>query len=389
MRIILHIIKKEYLQVLRDRAFLPMLFFAPVIQLTLFGYVAATNVNNIPTAVLDQDKTQISREFVQSFSNSGYFRLKYFLHASSQIDNLLDSGKVKLVINVPHDFSRKIKHNETADIQLIVDGTNSTTASIILGYASDIAQRQALKKLEQRGTRGFAPRNSAKIIIQQLQKIQASVPGIDLQLRAWYNPELDNVNFIVPGIICTILAIITTMLTSVAIVREREKGTLEQLIVSPIAPYQLILGKVLPFMGIGFVDVIIILLAGTLWFKIPIRGSITLLLLLAVLFISNTLGVGILISTISRTQQQAMMTTLFVMMPWIVLSGFIFPIGNMPRVIQLITYLIPMRYFLVIIRGIILKGVGLSILWPQALAMILLGGTILSFSIFRFHKRLE
>ncbi|MFQ6044125.1 MAG: ABC transporter permease, partial [Candidatus Poribacteria bacterium] len=226
MKNIFHLVKKEYLQVLRDRAYLPMLFLAPIIQLTLFGYVAATNVDDIPTAVLDQDGTQASRQFVRSFSNSGYFRLKYYLQSNSEIDGLLDSGKVKLAINVPPGFARKLKRNETAQAQFIVDGTDSTTASIVLGYARDIAQK-----------------NSVEIVTRQLQKIQSSVPGLDLQLRVWYNEELDNVNFIVPGIICTILAIVTTILTSVAIVREREKGTIEQLIVSPIAPYELILGK--------------------------------------------------------------------------------------------------------------------------------------------------
>jgi ABC-2 type transport system permease protein len=318
------------------------------------------------------DGTQASRQFVQSFSNSGYFRLKYNLQSNAEIDKLLDSGKVKLVINVPRGFSRHLKRNETAQVQFIIDGTDSTTASIILGYASEIAQR-----------------NSVKIVTQQLQRVRSSLPGVDLRLRVWYNPQLDNVNFIVPGIICTILAVVTTMLTSVAIVREREKGTIEQLIVTPIAPYELILGKVLPFMGIGFIDVIIVLVVGTLWFKVPIRGSIPLLLVLSLLFLSNTLGMGILISTISRTQQQAMMTTFFLLLPWILLSGFIFPIENMPKAIQYITYLIPLRYFLVIIRGIALKGVGLSALWGQVAAMILLGGAVLAFSAFRFHKRLE
>jgi ABC-2 type transport system permease protein len=372
MKNIFHLVKKEYLQVLRDKAYLPMLFMAPIIQLTLFGYVAATNVDDIPTAILDQDKTQASRQFTQSFGNSGYFRLKYYLQSNSEMDDLLDNGDVKLVINVPRGFSRQLKRNETACVQFVVDGTDSTTASIILGYSRDIAQR-----------------HSAQIVTQQLPKIRNSIPGLDLRLRVWYNPELDNVNFIVPGIICTILAIVTTMLTSVSIVREREKGTIEQLIVSPIAPYELILGKVLPFMGIGFIDVIIILLVGTFWFQVPIRGSIPLLLFLSILFLSNTLGMGILISTVSRTQQQAMMTNFFLIMPWILLSGFIFPIENMPKVIQYITYLIPLRYFLVIIRGVALKGSGLSMLWQQALAMVLLGGATLTFSIFRFNKRLD
>ena len=372
MRVIFCIIKKEYLQVFRDKAYIPMLLFSPIIQLTLFGYVAGTNIKNISTAIFDQDKTQSSREFIQSFSNSGYFRIRHYILSISEIDGLLDSGKVKLVINIPSDFEKRLKRNESADIQFIVDGSNSSVASIILGYISDIVQKK-----------------NSKIAIQRLEMFQRSLPGIGLQLRAWYSPNLDNINFIVPGIICTILAILTTMLTSVAIVREREKGTLEQIMVSPIAPYQLILGKVLPFILIGFVDVIIILLVGTLWFKVPIRGSIPVLFLLALIFLCNTLGTGILISTVSRTQQQAMMTTLFIMIPWIVLSGFIFPINNMPKVIQYLTYLIPLRYFLVIIRGIVLKGVGLSILWKQALGMVILGSVLLSLSIIRFHKRLE
>lgn len=372
MRVILHIIKKEYLQVFRDKAYIPMLFFAPIIQLTLFGYAAGTSIKNISTAIFDQDKTQSSREFIQSFNNSGYFRIKYYILSVSEIDELLDNGKVKLVINIPNDFEKRLNRDENADIQFIVDGSNSSAASIILGYISSIIQRK-----------------NNKIAIQRLERFQRSLPNIGLQLRAWYNPDLDNINFIVPGIICTILAILTTMLTSAAIVREREKGTLEQLMVSPIKSYQLILGKVLPFILIGFVDVVIVLLVGTLWFKVPVRGSIPLLFFFALIFLCNTLGTGILISTVSHTQQQAMMTMLFIMIPWVVLSGFIFPINNMPKVIQYLTYLIPLRYFLVIIRGIVLKGVGLSFLWKQALAMVILGTALLSLSITRFHKRLE
>jgi ABC-2 type transport system permease protein len=372
MKTILFIMKKEFLQVVRDRAFLPMLFLAPIMQLLLFGYAATTDVKNISTAVLDQDKTQDSRRFIESFANSGYFRFKAYLNSESEIDDMLDRSKVKLVINIPRDFSHKLNRNEPTNIQVIIDGTNSNTANVIIGYTKDIAQR-----------------TSVKIIIQQLKKANMEIPVIDSQFRAWYNPELDSVNYVVPGIICTILSIITTMLTSVAIVREREKGTLEQLMVSPIAPYQLILGKVLPFMLIGFIDAVIVLVAGVFWFKIPVNGSIPLLFALTIIFITNTLAIGILISTISRTQQQAMMTTLFLMIPWITLSGFIFPIENMPKVIQALTYMIPLRYFLVIIRGIVLKGVGLSVLWPQVLSLVVLGSILLLLSISRFHKRLE
>jgi ABC-2 type transport system permease protein len=372
MKNVIHIVKKEYLQIFRDKAYLPMLFLAPIIQLTLFGYVVSSNVSNIPTAILDHDKTQASRQFLERFVNSGYFRLNYYLESDSEIDYLLDSDKIKLAINIPQGFSSQIKRGETTQVQFIVDGTNSVTASIIMGYANEVIRMQMLKLVE-----------------QQLKKLKSSIPSIDLRLRVWYNPELDNTNFVVPGIICTILAIVTTMLTSASIAREREKGTLEQLIVSPIARHEMIMGKVLPFMLIGFIDVIIVLTVGTLWFKVPIRGSIPLLLVLSILFLSNSLGTGILVSTISRTQQQAMLTSLFIIMPWMVLSGFIFPIENMPLGIQYITYLIPLRYFLIIIREIVLKGSGLSILWPQALAMIFLGGIILTFSIFRFNKRLE
>ena len=372
MSVIVHIVKKEFLQVIRDRAFLPLLFLAPILQSMLFGYTVATNVDNISTAILDRDRTQDSRKFIESFSNSGYFRLKYYLQSDSEIDNLLNGGKVKLVINVPEGFSRKLKRNEPINLQVIVDGTDSSTANVILGYTKDIVQRYSLR-----------------IVLQLLKKVQVRVPTVDSRFRAWYNPELNSVNYIVPGIICTVIAIVTTMLTSAAIVREREKGTLEQLMVSPIAPYQLILGKVLPFMLVGFVDAIVVLLTGVFWFKVPVHGDIPLLLLLTILFLFNTLGMGILISTISRTQQQAMMTTLFLMIPWIILSGFIFPIENMPEAIQLITYLIPLRYFLIIIRGIILKGVGLYVLWPQVLALAVFGAGILTLSISRFHKRLE
>jgi len=372
MKVILHIVKKEFLQVVRDRAYLPLLFLAPILQSMLFGYTVATDVKNISTAVFDQDKTQDSRKFIESFSNSGYFHLKYYIQTDSEIDNLLDSGKVKLVINVPNNFSHNLKRSEPVNVQVIVDGTNSNTANIILGYTKEVTQK-----------------TSQKIIVQQLRNAQMRVPVVDSRYRAWYNPELRSVNYIVPGIICTVIAIVTTMLTSIAIVREREKGTLEQLMVSPIKPYQLILGKVLPFMMVGFVDAVVVLLVCMFWFKVTIHGSILLLLILAVLFLSNTLGMGILISTVSRTQQQAMMTTLFLMIPWIILSGFIFPIENMPVVIQIMTYLIPLRYFLIIIRDIVLKGVGLSVFWPQVLTLFVLGVAILSLSISRFHKRLE
>ncbi|HGJ66664.1 TPA: ABC transporter permease [bacterium] len=372
MKAILFIIKKEFLQVARDKAFIPMLFLAPIIQTMLFGYTVATNVDNISTAVLDQDKTQDSRKFIQSFSNSGYFRLRYYLQSVSEIDSIMDSGKAKLVINVPKGFALDLSRNKPTSIQVIIDGSDSSTANVIMGYTKDIVQK-----------------NSSNIILELLRKTGIKTPSINSKYRAWYNPELDSVNYIVPGIICTIIAIVTTMLTSAAIVREREKGTLEQLMVTPITPYQLILGKVLPFMIIGFADAIFVLLIGMFWFKVPIHGNVFLLLGLAIIFLFNTLGMGILISTVSKTQQQAMMTTLFLIIPWIVLSGFIFPIENMPKIIQYFTYLIPLRYFLIIIRGIVLKGLGLSMLWHHVLAMSILGTTILTLSITRFHKRLE
>ncbi len=372
MKTIFFIMKKEILQVSRDRVFLPLLFLAPVIQLLLFGYTATTDVKNISMAVLDQDKTYDSRKFVESFVNSGYFKFKMYLYSESEIDDVLNSSKVKLVINIPKNFSRKLKRGEQVDVQAIIDGTNSNNANVILAYTKDIAQR-----------------TSVKIIIRQLKKFNLNIPVIDLRYRVWYNPELTSVNYVVPGIICTILSIVTTMQTSVAIVRERERGTLEQLMVSPIARHQLILGKVLPFVIIGFIDAVIVLVVGILWFKIPVNGSILLLFTLAIIFIINTLAIGILISTVSRTQQQAMMTTLFLMIPWITLSGFVFPIENMPRIIQVLTYFIPLRYFLVIIRGIILKGVGLSVLWPHVVVLTILGLALILLGISKFHKQFK
>jgi len=258
---------------------------------------------------------------------------------------------------------------------VIVDGTDNTTAGVVMGYLGGIVSRYA-----------------RDILIERRMRMGAhmiAIPSVEDRTRIWYNPELRSVNYMVPGVLAMILMVVTTILTSLAIVREREIGTLEQLIVTPIKATELMIGKTIPFVAIGFIDMTLIMLVARLWFHVPMAGSVLLLYALAAIFLPTSLGLGLFISTVSRTQQQATMTSFFINMPSMLLSGFMFPIANMPKVVQMITYVIPMRYFLEIVRGIFLKGVGIDVLWPQALALLILGVTILSFSAMRFHKRMD
>jgi len=353
-----HFIKKELIQVVRDKRMLMLALFAPLIQLFLFGYVASTDINHVSTAVWDESRSQQSRAYVESVANSGYFDINYYVESDRQIKELLDSGRVKVTLHLPNDFAKKIIRREPAPVQTIIDGENSSSATIILGYLNQISL-------------GNRPK------------------PIDARVRVWYNPELKSKFFMVPAIFALTLMIQSMMLTSFSIVKEKEKGTMEQLMVSPIRPYELILGKLLPFVIIGAANIILVFLLVTLWFGVPIFGSPILLFVLGLIFIATGLGIGVFVSTISQPQGQAMMSNIFFLMPTIIISGFIFPIENMPKVIQAITYLIPARYFLVIVRGIFLKGIGLKYLWPQAAALIIFGAAILTFSILRFRKKID
>ena len=351
-----------------------MIFIAPLLQLFLFGYAVTTDINHISMAVLDEDRSATSRALVDRLVASNYFDYKYYLNKPSEADRVLDSGEAQMVLHIPVNFSKALAQNRSAQVQALLDGSDSVSARTIGGYVSAVVQAY-----------------SADVMTQRLDRLKGTyvrIPSLDARLRVWYNPELKSVYFMVPGVLCMILLFVTMNLTATAIVKEKEIGTLEQLIVTPITSYELILGKTLPFLFIGMNNMVVVLLASIGWFHIKVAGSLLLLVALSVLFLLTSLGMGIFISTICKTQQEAMLTSFFFNMPIMMLSGFMFPISNMPTVIQWLTYLIPLRYFLDIIRGIFLKGIGMSILWPQVLILAVFGVAILTLSALRFSKRM-
>lgn len=367
---ILDIARKELLQLRRDRRMLPMVIVSPVLQLIIYGYAISTTVSNITMAVYDLDHSRASRELVRSFSASGYFQVRYYPSSPRELDALVDEGAAAAAVVIPPEFAKRITRQETVPVQIIVDGSDPNSASTGLGYLQAIFRRY-----------------SDRILVQRFGKLPAA--GVNANVRVWYNPTLESRNYMVPGIIALIMLQITMNLTAISIVKERERGTIEQLIVTPIRRYELIIGKVLPYAAIGYIDVFLVLLVGTQVFGVPVRGSILLLLLLTGVFLLTALGIGLFTSTISRNQQQATMAISFIMLPNFLLSGFFYPIANMPPFIQVLTYLIPLRYYLVIVRSIFLKGTGISLLWDQVLPMALLGAVILTLSALGFRKKLE
>jgi len=342
------------------------LVFAPLLQLFIFGYAVTLDIKHIPLVVCDRDRQADSRELVGSFERSGYFDLLAGVDSPSEVRGPIESGRALMGLYIPDDFSKRLARGETASLQVIVDGTDMNSAGVAAGYTARLLAHYA---------RAREPGLAVRAPIEQ-------------QPRVWYNPDLRSVNYMVPGVICMILATVMIAMTAMAIVRERETGTLEQLVVTPIRPWELMLGKTAPFALIGMVDVCSIIVVARYWFGVSVAGSVVLLLALAMLFLLTTLGLGLFISTVSRSQQQAMLTAFFVIMPSVILSGFMFPIENMPRVIQWVTYLIPLRYFVEIVRGVFLRGVGMAVLWPQVAALAALGGAIFGLSAARFQKRL-
>jgi ABC-2 type transport system permease protein len=377
-----HILLKETIQIRRDRRMLMIIFVAPVIQLILLGYAATTDVNRIPTAILDFSKTQESRELIQLFQNSGKFQINYYADNPEKLVELLDQGEVWMGLEIGVNFAQELKTGKTVSIQIIIDGTNSNTAGVASGYISQLLSSYNKKSMQD---------NIQKKTAQALYSgIVSDMKFLNLenQVRAWYNPELKSRDYNLPGVLALILMITTMMLTSMAIVREKEIGTIEQLMVAPIKTPELILGKVVPFALIGFIDVVLVTSVAIFWFKIPFKGSFFLLFLSVGVYLLTTIGIGLFISTLSRTQQQAMMITFFFLMPAIILSGFMFPISNMPGLIQYLTYINPLRYFLIIVRGIFLKGSNLSVLWDKLLPLAGIGIVVLVFSVLRFQKKL-
>jgi len=367
---------KEFIQVFRDKRTRFVLFGPPIIQMLIFGYAATFEIHHVPTVVLDLDHSQESRELISRFSSSPYFDVQRQLTDYRQIGDPIDQGKATVGLEINAGFAQNLRKGQTAPLQVIVDATNSNTALIASGYITQIAL-------------GFAQEYQQDRIYRLSPQMIERMPSVQLEQRPWYNPDLRSRWFFVPGVIGSLTLVLVVTLTAFAVVREREIGTLEQIMVTPIRPAEFILGKTLPFFLIGLFDVSLIATVGTLWFQIPFRGQILVLFAGAILFLLCMLGVGLLISTVSSTQQQAMVTAFFFIMPAITFSGFGFPISTMPQWLQYLTYLSPLRYFLIVLRGTYLKGVGMEILWPQMLAMTALGISLLTIAVLRFHKALD
>lgn len=367
---------KEFIQVFRDKRTRFVLFGPPIIQMLVFGYAATFEIHHVPTVVLDLDHSQESRELISRFTSSPYFDVQRQLTDYRRIGDLIDQGKATVGLEINAGFAQNLRKGQTAPLQVIVDATNSNTALIASGYVTQIAV-------------GFSQDYQQDRIYRISPQMIEEIPSVQLDQRPWYNPDLRSRWFFVPGVIGSLTVVLVVVLTAFAVVREREIGTLEQIMVTPIRPVEFILGKTLPFFLIGLFDVSLIATVGTLWFQVPFRGQIPVLFLGAVLFLLCMLGVGLLISTVSSTQQQAMVTAFFFIMPAITFSGFGFPISTMPQWLQYLTYLSPLRYFLVVLRGTYLKGIGMEILWPQVLAMAALGISLLTIAVMRFHKALD
>ncbi len=373
---ILTIANKEFIHIRRDPRTLTIIIFIPIFMLMLFGYALTLDVNHISTAIVDLDRSSMSRDFVSKFGNSKYFDLDYYRDSVNDLKGLIDSGKVSMGIVIPPDFSRKISSGRQADVQMIIDGSNSNTAAITQAYANMIGAQYGLSKMTDKVARLNLPATSNLEIVKY-------------DPRFWYNPDLKSINFLIPGQICIILMMLSTLLTSLSIVGEKESGTIESLVVSPIRTRELVLGKIIPYIILDFFDIALVIGLGSVWFGVPIKGNLFLLFALSFLFLISALGIGLLVSTVARNAQEAYMMSLFsTMLPTIMLSGYVFPISSMPVVLQVISNFIPAKYFLIIIRGIFLKGVGLSYLWPSSLVLLAFGVVMILLSISRFRKRL-
>jgi ABC-2 type transport system permease protein len=369
------LIRKEFIQIARDPRTLYIVLAIPVIQLFLLGYTATTDVRNVPLAVFDQSRSPAARDLLDAYRAADYFRLAYDVDSEQELRTLIDDGFARAGLVIPPDFEERLLAGETAEVAFILDGSDPNVASTSLAAAQLIGQAHSTQlTVERLAAQGIST---------------ATRQAIDVRARVWYNPDLVSAYFMIPALIGMILQLLTSLLTASAIVRERERGTIEQLIVTPIRSHELILAKIIPYALIGFFDTIEILVIGTLWFHVPIRGSLGLLLLLSALFLAGSLGVGLFVSTIAKTQQEAIMLVYFTMLPTIFLSGFLFPLAAMPRVLQWVSYAIPLRYYLIIIRSILLKGVGASALTGEIAALAIFAAVVLTAAALRFRKRLD
>ncbi len=373
MRRLRFLVRKEFQELRRNPRMFPVIFLAPVIQLLVLGYAATTDVQNVPIVVADGDRSPASRDLIGQFSGSPYFRVIKVVTTVNEVAHDLETRDAWMALAIPPDYGRMVAGGTPVTLQLVADGTDSNSINIALGYASNLIAEKA-----------------TDLVQKQRPSSGPSRGGLEARVRVWFNPLLSSRNFMVPGVLALLLMVVTVVLGSMAIVREKEFGTFEQLNVTPLRRWELTVGKLLPFGLIGLIDVFLVTGVAVLWFQVPLRGSFPLLVGLSIVYLLCTLGLGLLVSTVSRTQQQAMMTAVFFfMLPMIYLSGFLFPIENMPAIIQPITYLIPLRYFLVIVRGIFLKGVGLHVFWREALYMLIWGVTVMMLATARSRKTLK
>ncbi len=369
---ILFVFKKELSQLRRNRLLIAIMLIAPVLQLFILGYAATFEVKNLPIAILDYDKSKLTREIVSNLNSTETFDVVLYLQSLSEVDDILKRSAANVVVIFPKDFEKKIIKGERVELPVIVDGSDPNSVKIAIGFfASIIMDRFISIVKENLMARGIK-----------------FVPFCEPEVRIWFNPEMRSNVFIIPGLIGMILTTVMLIMTSMSMVREKEQGTIELLLVTPVKPYQLLLGKILPFVLIGLIDATAVILVGRFWFKIPFKGDVFLLFVSTFVFLLTTFGLGIFSSVISKTQQQALMTAYFFAMPNIILSGFVFPIESMPAVIRFITNFVPLKYFLIILRGVFLKGAGVDILYKQILILLTFGVAIFSFSVFRFRKYL-
>ena len=368
----LTVARKELFHIVRDRRTLAIMFLIPIVQLFLLGYAATTDIEHLLTAVVDADRTPESRELVEAYKASNYFDIEFYVDSEEDLARMVDRGTIRAGLIIPAGYGAAVVAGETGSVAFVVDGSDPTIANAVLSSAQSVGQAQ-----------------SARIIEQRLGISPEDMMAVDVRSRVWYNPEMKSANFMIPGLIGMILFMLTTMLTALAIVREREHGTIEQLMVTPIRPIELVVGKLIPYIAVAFFDVLEVLAIGVFWFGVPIHGSLALLLALSAVFLMTSLGVGIFISTVANTQQEAMLSVWLILLPSIFLAGFFFPAEAMPAALQWISYMVPLRYMIVIMRGIIVKGVGLEVLAGQVGALLVFGVVIMVFAATRFRKRLE
>ena len=365
------LVRKEFIQVLREKKNLPLLIISPILQLIIFGYVVSTDVTDVTVGILDQAMTPESRMLKETIDANKTFRITYFAGNTDDLEDVLLKRKVDMVIKIGPDFSERIRKGDSAIIQVLADGSMSNISAKSIAYLSSVIN------------------SYNQTLLKDIYHRKLKYGKIDARIRTWFNENLESRNFFVPGIVAFLVMLTSLLFTSLAIIREKEAGTIEQLIVTPLKSSELILGKTIPYITIAIGQMIMVTVVAVLWFGVPFNGNFLVIFAGGCLFLLSTMGIGLFISTVSSTQQQAMMTTFFFLLPFFMLSGLIFPIANMPKIIQWFTLLNPLRYFLVIIRGVFLKGVGLDVLWPQFLAMAILGAVVFTGAVRFFRKRLD